>query len=370
MSNRPKDLDANVVTIDDLKKQAEKKLPVTLKDYYNLGAGELQTLHDNEAAYDRYRLRPRVLCDVDNVDTSTYIFGTRVSMPFGLAPAAAHKLAHPDGEIGSSRAAAAHGIAMCLSAWATSEIEEVIKAGGDNPYAMQVTFFRDRGITKRIIQEAEKAGYKALFVGVDHPILGHRFNETRNNFKFPDGIRFPIIANGEGETGLKENYNREFDPTLRWEETIAWLRQNTKLEIWLKGVCAPEDIQLAIDHGVDGVVISNHGGRQLDGVPATLDSLRVCAQVARGRIPLAIDGGIRRGADIFKALALGATMCFAGRIPIWGLAYNGEKGVQLGIEVLYGELKRTMALMGCKTISDISSDHLVVLGANGLLAKL
>ncbi|GAT18580.1 FMN-dependent dehydrogenase family protein [Aspergillus luchuensis] len=387
MANRPKDHDSKVLTIADLAIEAQKRLPPVVRDYFNEGAGDLITLKDNEAAYNRYKLLPRVLRDVDALDTSTTIFGKKVKFPLGFAPAAAHKLAHADGEVGTSRAAAAHDIPMCLSSWATTGIDDVIAQGTGNPYAMQVSFFRDVEITRRIIQKAEKAGYKALFVSVDLPVLGNRLNESRNNFNFPRDMRFPVLAEGIEELGLKDTYERGYDGSIRWDKTIAWLRQNTKLEIWLKGgtsiptpavtmyrltgtVYSPEDIQLAIDHKVDGVVISNHGGRQLDGVPATLDALRICAPVAKGKIPLAVDGGIRRGADVFKAIALGASMCFVGRIPIWGLAYNGEKGVDLAVKILYDEFCRTMKLAGCRTIADITPEHLAVLETNGLLAKL
>ncbi|PWY92977.1 FMN-dependent dehydrogenase family protein [Aspergillus sclerotioniger CBS 115572] len=370
MANRPQDYDAKVLTIADLALEAQKRLPPVVRDYFNEGAGELITLKDNESAYNRYKLIPRVLRDVDTLDTSTTIFGQKIRFPFGFAPAAAHKLAHADGESATSRAAGKNNIPMCLSSWATTGIEEVISNGSGNPYAMQVSFFRDVEITRRIIKKAEEAGYKALFVSVDLPVLGNRLNESRNNFNFPSDMRFPVLADGIEELGLKSTYERGYDPTIRWDKTIAWLRQNTKLEIWLKGVYSPDDVQLAIDHKVDGIIISNHGGRQLDGVPATLDALRICAPVARGKIPLAIDGGIRRGADVFKALALGASMCFVGRIPIWGLAYNGEKGVDLAIKIIYDEFCRTMKLTGCRTIADITPSHLGILETNGLLAKL
>ncbi|KAE8148605.1 FMN-dependent dehydrogenase family protein [Aspergillus avenaceus] len=365
MSNRPKELDSKVLTIQDLELEARKRLTDVVGGTTHPDC----SLRDNELAYSRYKLRPRVLRDVDGVDASTTIFGTKVSFPFGFAPAAAHRLAHPDGELATSRAAAKNNIPMCLSSWSSSSIEEVIAQGGQNPYAMQISFFRDVSITKRIIERAEAAGYKALFVSVDLPVLGHRLNESRNNFAFPDHMRFPVLAESL-EMGLDDTGSRVFDPSLRWDKTIPWLKQNTKLEIWLKRVCAPGDVQLAIDYKLNGVIISNHGGRQLDGVPATLDTLRACSPVAKGKIPLAIDGGIRCGADVFKAIALGAKMCFVGRIPVWGLAYNGERGVDLAIKIIKEEFLRTMMFTGCKALSDISEDHLVVLEPNGRLSRL
>lgn len=172
----------------------------------------------------------------------------------------------------------------------------------------------------------EDAGYCALFLSVDVPVLGRRLGEMRSNFTLPKGMSFPnLLSEGQDEFGTpdgKNNGPQAFDDTIEWEEIIPWLKANTNMQIWLKGILSPEDVELAIVAGVDGVVISNHGGRQLDGVPATLDSLRQCAPIAKGRIQIAVDGGIRRGSDIFKAIALGADFCFLGRVAIWGLAVS------------------------------------------------
>ncbi|KAJ0159726.1 Hydroxyacid oxidase 1, partial [Colletotrichum tanaceti] len=220
------------------------------------------------------------------------------------------------------------------------------------------------------------SGYKAIFLSVDTPLLGRRLNEYRNNFHLPDGVGWPnLLSDGKSELSgdtddSKLTSRHDFDPSLDWASAIPWLKQHTKLQLWLKGVYTPDDVALAIRHGLDGVVISNHGGRQLDGVPATLDVLRICAPVAAGKIPIAVDGGIRRGTDIFKALALGASHCFVGRIPIWGLAYNGQEGVELALKILQYEFKITMALAGCRTIKDISRGHVAYLNSNGVLAKL
>ncbi|KAJ4350811.1 Non-canonical non-ribosomal peptide synthetase fub8 [Ascochyta clinopodiicola] len=173
-----------------------------------------------------------------------------------------------------------------------------------------------------------------------------------------------------GAADGKDNGPQAFDDTLEWDEIIPWLKANTKMQIWLKGVSSPEDVEQAIAAGVDGIVVSNHGGRQLDGVPATLDSLRQCAPIAKGHIQIAVDGGIRRGSDIFKAIALGADFCFLGRIAIWGLAYKGQAGVELAIKILFEEFKSTMALAGCRSVKEITPNHLSVLKYNGVLAKL
>ncbi|KAF2720111.1 FMN-dependent dehydrogenase [Polychaeton citri CBS 116435] len=369
MANRKTRRDQHVFTISDLAIQAEKRIPKMTSEYLNSGAGDMLTLRDNEASFDRFKLRPRVLRNVANVDTSTTIFGQKISLPLGFAPSAAHKLAHPDGELATSRAAAKNGIPMCLSSWATTSLEDVKQAGGSNPYAMQITFLRDRKVTLNAIQRAEKAGYKALFVSVDLPVLGNRLNEARNEFAFPQEFKFPNLEFVSDEAVSTDDL--DYDATPGWKDAIPWLRQHTKLEIWLKGIYCPEDVQLAIDNGIDGVIISNHGGRQLDGVPSTLDALRECAPVAKaGKMPVVLDGGVRRGADLFKALALGADCCFVGRVPLWGLAYKGEAGVDLAVKILLDEFTRTMMLTGCKSVSEITKHHLSVIGQDVRLSKL
>ncbi|KAH6980829.1 (S)-2-hydroxy-acid oxidase [Ilyonectria sp. MPI-CAGE-AT-0026] len=374
MANRGKTYDPKVHTIADLKEHGCANLPKMYSDYFNEGAMDLLTLRDNEEAYNRYKIRPRILVNVQDVDISGEIFGCKTALPLGFSPAAMHRLAHPDGELATSRAAAKAGICMGLSSYATESIEDVGAQGLGNPYVMQVCVVKDRSVTLQILQRAEAAGYKAIFLSVDVPLLGRRLNEYRNGFVLPDDMAWPnLLSDGKdelsGENAGTDSKN-DFDPSLDWETAIPWLRQNTKLQLWIKGVYGAEDVHLAIKYGLDGVIISNHGGRQLDGVPATLDALRECAVAAGGKIPIAVDGGIRRGTDIFKALAMGATHCFVGRIPIWGLAYNGQEGVELALKILIDEFKITMALAGCKTIKDITRDHLRYLDGNGMLAKL
>ncbi|KND86499.1 Hydroxyacid oxidase 1 [Tolypocladium ophioglossoides CBS 100239] len=322
MANRGAIWDPQVHTISDLKELGCRKLPKMYRDYFNEGAMDLVTLRDNEEAYNRYKIIPRILVNVDNVDMSSSVFGIRTSFPVGFSPAAMHKLAHPDGELGVSRAAAKMKICMALSSYATESLENVAAEGKGNPYAMQLCVLRDRPTTIQILERAE------------------------------DDMAWPnLLSNGRSELSGKASEgagtsSHDFDPSLDWDTAIPWLRKHTKLQLWLKGVYMPEDVALAIRHGLDGVIVSNHGGRQLDGAPATLDALRICAPVAAGKIPIAVDGGIRRGTDIFKAIALGASHCFVGRIPIWGLAYKGQDGVELALKILMYEFKIAMSLAG------------------------
>ncbi|KAJ5474506.1 hypothetical protein N7475_004072 [Penicillium sp. IBT 31633x] len=366
MAHRGETLHKDVCCIADLKELGSNRLAPMVRDYYNGGAMDLITLNENETAYDRYKIRPRILVNVDKIDTSTEFLDSKVSLPFGFSPAASMKLAHPDGELGTSRAAAKYGLCMGLSSYSNYPLEDVAAQGTGNPYVMQMCVLRDRSITIQLLKRAEKAGYKALFLSVDVPVLGKRINEYRNEYTIPDDMSWPNILSHGGD----HSDRTEYDPSLDWESTIPWLRQHTSLKIWLKGVTSPEDIELAIKYDIDGVIISNHGGRQLDGMPSTVDALRACAPVAKGRIPIAVDGGIRRGSDIFKALALGASFCFIGRIPFWGLAYNGQEGVELAIRILRQELRITMALAGCRTINEIQKCYLSVLQPDGVLSKL
>ncbi|KAK5451860.1 hypothetical protein LTS15_007583 [Exophiala xenobiotica] len=407
MANRGKTWDPEVFCIKDLKEKASKKMPKMYREYFNEGAMDMITLHDNEAAFDRYRLRPRILRNISHIDTSTTIWGSKVLFPFGFSPAAMHRLAHPDGEVGTSKACAALNVAMGLSAYSTDSLEDVIKQGEGktNPYAMQVSLLKDKKLTLRLLERAEKAGFKAILLTVDAPLLGRRLNEFRNGFGMPKGMTYPNIdpdmdtSNLEGgdnalaygqqphqlpssplteQSSPKSVHRNEYrtymdckkENGVNWDEAISFVKANSNLQIWVKGLYTAEDVATAISYGLDGVVISNHGGRQLDSVPATLDALRECAPVAKGKIPIAIDGGIRRGTDIFKALALGADFCFAGRVPIWGLAYNGSKGVELAINLLYDEFKLAMGLAGCKSVSEINRGHLSILETNGILSKL
>ncbi|KAJ3521270.1 hypothetical protein NM208_g13372 [Fusarium decemcellulare] len=371
MANRGKSYDDQVHSLKDLERLGSARLGKSTREYYNEGAMDLITLRENELAYDRYRIRPRVLRDISQIDTTTTIFGTKVKFPFGFSPTAMQQLAHHDGEEGTSKAAAAAGIAMGLSCYSTIELEKVISHGKGNPYAMQMSLLRNKDAMIQMIKRAEKAGYKALLVTLDAPYLGRRLNEYRNKFGVPKGMEYPNLYPGVDVSNLEDaGDSMAYDCALEWPQFLPFFREHTNMEIWGKGIYTAEDAELAIKHGLDGIIISNHGGRQLDGVPATLDVLRDIIPIAKGHIQVAVDGGIRRGTDIFKALALGADFCFAGRPAIWGLAYDGQKGVELALNLLYDEFKTCMALSGCKNVNEITKDYIALLQPDGRLSKL
>ncbi|KAH8899046.1 FMN-dependent dehydrogenase family protein [Thozetella sp. PMI_491] len=372
-----------VFTIADIRAAGCAKLEPKWAQYINEGSMDLITVKANEAAYDRYRIMPRILRDVEQIDTSTTLFGGKVTFPFAFSPAAMHCLAHPDGEIGTSRAAAKAGIAMGLSHWATKSLEDVIQAGKEIgtgiPYGLQTSSANQRKYTLGLLKRAEKAGYKALLLTVDAPTLGRRLNEYRNGIDLPPGFKFPNI---EYDPKSFRDTKRDADNTFA--NLLPWLSEVTPpdMEIWLKGIYTPEDVLSASSYPrIKGVIVSNHGGRQLDGAPATLEALPACAAAVRSvnaarapenKLMLGIDGGIRRGSDIFKALALGADICFAGRIPIWSLAYNGPEGVEHAIQILKEEFEMCMRLSGCKTLADIGPESLAIVegGVPGLITRL
>ncbi|KAJ5174139.1 uncharacterized protein N7482_000016 [Penicillium canariense] len=244
---------------------------------------------------------------------------------------------------------------MALSTFSTVSLEDVIseRKEGQNPYAFQPIFPRDRSKTLNWMKRAEKCGYKAIFITVDAPVTANRLRKKRNSLELPPHLSFPLLSASRDRSDHESGH----DPSKTWDDVIPWVKANTSLEVWLKGISCPYDVSKAIDYGLDGLIISTHGGRQLDGVPAAIDILAECAPLANGRIKVGFDSGIRRGADIFRALALGADFCFLGRIPLWGLAYDGQSGVELAVRILEEELRNTMAHAGWVIHSNAKSCH-------------
>lgn len=371
------------LSVEEIREIADQRLDKITREYYNGGCNDGDTLRENLSAFRQYRIRPRVLRNVKVLDTSVEVMGYRAPFPLGIAPAAMQCMAHPDGEEATSIAAQSlGGVPMGLSSFSTRSLEKVIShRTSEAPYGLQLYVFDDRKISESLVRRAKAAGYKAVFLTVDTPVLGRRLNEVRNKLDLPPHMHFENflpedgvkayggsrMATDAGEPPVSRN-----DASLNWEKDIPWLKSiaGPEMQVWVKGVMTGEDVELAIQHGVDGIIVSNHGGRQLDSEISTLDALPECAAAARGRVPIHMDSGIRTGADIFKAIALGADFVWIGRPTLWGLAYNGAAGVELVLETLYNEFKLAMALAGTLTVKDITKDYLVRRTADGRIARL
>ncbi|EFN83996.1 Hydroxyacid oxidase 1 [Harpegnathos saltator] len=344
---------ATYVCVEDYEKHALKHLPSSVKDYYRSGAGAQYSVKLNKEAFNRYRIRPRFLRDVSKRDISTTVLGQKVSMPLGVAPTAMQRMAHPDGECASARAAQAAGTIFILSTISTSSIEEVMEAAPNGINWFQLYIYRDRSVTLNLIRRAEHSGFKALIFTVDAPLFGDRRADVRNKFTLPSHLRF---ANFEGDlsqrinsaktgSGLNEYVTEMFDASLTWKD-VKWIKRITKLPIILKGILTVEDACLAVESGADGIIVSNHGARQIDSVPATIEALPEIIRGVGDKIEVYMDGGVTQGIDVFKALALGAKMVFFGRPMLWGLTYNGENGAKEILELMRKEIDLAFALTG------------------------
>ncbi|PWN91044.1 FMN-dependent alpha-hydroxy acid dehydrogenase [Acaromyces ingoldii] len=351
--NRGKSYDDKVFCIADLEANALGRLPRATADYINGGSMLHETLRANNEAYDRYVFVPRYFKDVRKVDTTTVCLGKKVAFPVGISPSAMHSLCHQDAEVATARAAAERGINMILSTYTNTPVDVVAGELGGMALGQQLSKVLDEGINQSIIDNAEAAGASALFVTVDCPWLGRRLGDYRNSFAPPTDMPFPSFPTDVDIHNLSTADQRiAYDADLSWEKVRA-LKGRTKMQIWLKGILSPIDAAMAVEAGVDGILVSNHGGRQLDGAISTLEALPAIVEAVAGRVPVHIDGGIRRGSDIFKALALGAQHVWLGRTVLWGLAYKGQAGVKLVLDTLYDEFQLVMALNGCATVAEI-----------------
>ena len=350
-------------SLREIESEAQRKLDPAVYDYFAGGADDEITLRSNETAFAKIGLLPRVMCGAGPPQLETVILGHRISLPVLIAPTAFHRLAHSAGECETARAAAAAGTIMIVSMASTVAIEDVAaasreKASDQSQLWFQIYLQSDLSFTESLIQRVEAAGCSALVVTVDSPTFGSRHRDLRNGFNdLPDGmccenLRERVNGNGRGKAR-----KIVFSPEFSWKH-IDWLREVTRLKIVLKGIVHPEDAKLALQHGADAILVSNHGGRQLDTIPATIDVLPAIVNAVDGRIPLLLDGGIRRGTDVLKALALGANAVAIGRPVLWGLALAGEAGVARVLEILRSELARALALCGCGSIRDITRDLL------------
>lgn len=353
-----------VLSLLELEFQARQYLDPVVYDFVAGGAEGEVTVRANNSAFSRINLVPRVLCGKGTPDLAVNLLGQPATMPVLIAPTAFHRLAHPDGECATARAAAAAGVVMIASMASTVAIEEIAAAAREQAAVarpsiwFQLYIQPDLGFTEAIIRRAEASRCNTLVVSVDSPIFGHRERDERNGFhNLPSGLCCENMR--WGNVGAKRGQPRDivFSPELSWRH-IEWLRKTTDLKIVLKGVMHPADAGLAIEAGVDALIVSNHGGRQLDTVPAAIELLPAIRDAVAGRVPLLVDGGVRRGTDIVKALALGAAAVAIGRPVLWGLAVAGEEGVTRVLEMLRSELVRALTLCGCASPNDVSCDLL------------
>jgi isopentenyl diphosphate isomerase/L-lactate dehydrogenase-like FMN-dependent dehydrogenase len=334
----------------DYERLAAERLDPGAHGYYAGGAGDELTLRDNVEAFRRWQLRPRVLIDVDSCTTATTVLGQDVSMPLLVAPVAFQRVAHPDGEIAMARAAKAAGTVMCLSTMATSTLEEVAETGV--PRWFQLYIFRDEGVTRELIGRVVDAGFTALVLTVDTPFLGRRERDLRTGFV----VEIPVASLGQGGLTPAETFALT-SASVSWRD-VEQLASLSGLPVIVKGVLTEEDAKLACEHGASAIVVSNHGGRQLDGVSATIDALEEVVTAVDGRIEVLVDGGIRRGTDVVKALALGARAVLAGRAPLWGLAVDGEAGALRVLRLLQAEILSALQLVGCTSPADVTRDRI------------
>jgi 4-hydroxymandelate oxidase len=350
------------INLFELETRARELLPQTAYDYYASGANDEITLRENRAAYERMTLLPRMLVDVSERHMGTTALGEPVSMPILIAPTAFQGLAHPGGEVATVKAAGATKTLMILSTLSTFSIEEVM-AVATGPVWFQLYVFKDRAISASLVKRAEVAGCKAIVFTVDAPLRGRRERDVRNQFKLPDDLLIRNLLPG----GLQEfpggtvgseaatHIASLFDTALAWKD-IEWLAGVTTLPVLVKGILRSDDALLAVKHGASGVIVSNHGARQLDTTPATISVLPEIVDAVGGKVEVYVDGGIRRGTDVLKAIACGARAVLIGRPVLWGLASGAEAGVKYVLEMLRQEFDLAMALCGCPTLSSITRD--------------
>ena len=335
------------VTVDDYERLAREVLPSSTSEFLAGGAGDERTLAWNRSAFDRWALRPRFLRGVSAADPSTVLFGFPLALPVLIAPWAYQRTAHPDGELATARAAARAETIMCVSTTAVDILENIAAASTSSKW-WQLYLFADRGFTAEMLRRVSSAGYTALVWTIDLNAYGLRHRETRIGYVPPISLTTEELA---------------YDSSIGWDD-LAWIREQAPgLPLLLKGILTAGDAELAVEAGADGIVVSNHGGRQLDTSPASLDVLPEVIDTVGGRIPVLLDGGVRRGTDIVKALALGASAVMIGRPAAWGLAAGGEDGVVDVLRILRDELENAMILCGCHAVADITREHVSLVPA-------
>ena len=343
----------------DFEREAERRLDPAAYAYFSGGAGDERTLQENVEAFSRRHLRPRVLVDVSEVSTATAVLGEQVSMPVLLAPVGYQSLAHPEGELAAARAAAAAGTIYCLPTLSVVGPQECAAAAAAGRRWFQLYWSRDRSFTRELLDRAAAAGYSALVLTADFPAFGWRERELRAGFSLPTDLPYPNVS--PELLPLDRGLGRLVDPSLTWRD-LEWLREASPLPLVVKGILTAEDGLLAAEHGASAVVVSNHGGRQLDGVQASLDALPEVVDAVGTQVEVLLDGGVRRGGDVLKALALGARATLAGRAVLWGLAAAGEEGVVHVLALLRTEIEVGLKQLGCARPEAVTRAHVRAAG--------
>ena len=354
----------DILNLEGLEGRARERLDAALFDYIAGGAADEWTLGENRAAWSRLQILPRMLRGAGTRSLATTVLGTPVSFPVLVAPMAFHGLCHLDAEAATARAAAAEGTILCASTVSNCSLEAIADASAGAPRWFQLYVYRDREITRDLVGRAAAAGYSALCLTVDTPYGGHRERDKRNALRMPEHLalgNFPRSHTeahhhgGGSGSSLGAYIHAMWDPGLTWAD-VEWLRSIAEMPVIVKGVLAPDDAIRAFDHGAAAVIVSNHGGRQLDSAPAPVTMLRAVVDAVHGRGEVLMDGGVRRGTDVLKALALGARAVLIGRPVLWGLTLGGADGVRDVLQHMRGELDLAMALSGCASVADITRE--------------
>jgi isopentenyl diphosphate isomerase/L-lactate dehydrogenase-like FMN-dependent dehydrogenase len=346
------------INVADFKRLAAAKLERGPLDYFAGGAGDELTLRENVAAWGHWRLRPRVLNDVREVSTAVEVLGKPAQMPVLVAPVAYQRMAHSEAEAGMAAGAAGASTVMCLSTLSTTRPAEVAAAAPEGRHWFQLYAFKDSGVTRALMEEAIEAGFEAILLTADAPPGGNRERDRRNRFTLPKELGTPSLTaatGGDRELTIEQTFAL-MNHALTWAD-VADLASECAIPVFVKGLLTAEDAELALEHGAAGVVVSNHGGRQLDRSLATADALPEIAETVEGRATVLVDGGVRRGVDVATALALGADAVLVGRPALWGLAAGGREGVAQVLGLLREELELTLALLGCTDPSELTRAH-------------